>query len=148
VYEEAHGRAVEEAIRAFLASGAGAPGAPRPLPPFKFGPDGTAPVLVLTQAVVEGGRIPREALAVRRMPRALVTRSVVPEDALKDVADALALVPLEAGDTLRWQFLDDPERPRSMGACVRQASSVADQQVAGVARERARAFFGVSQEGR
>ncbi|MFP2904419.1 SAF domain-containing protein [Pyxidicoccus sp. 3LFB2] len=147
-YQEAQGRAVDEALRAFSQSVEADPGKPRPVPAFKFGPDGRAPVLVVTQAVAEGARIPKEALAVRRMPRALVTRSVVPEEALDAVAGALAVVPLEAGDALRWQFLDDAEQPRSMGGCVSQATTAGDRLGAEVAREQARAFFNRSREGR
>jgi Flp pilus assembly protein CpaB len=147
-YEEAGGRAREAVIQTFAQRSSPPTSPPPPVPAFKFDAKGLTPVVVVTQQVKEGERIPASALELRRMPRALVTPSVVPGEALEAVAGALAVVSLQPGDALRWQWLDDPEQPRSTGACVVQAASASDQERAAVARERAEAFFGVAREGR
>ncbi|MCY1075588.1 SAF domain-containing protein [Archangium lansingense] len=148
-YQEAGARARDAAIQDFSQrSGLPPSSPPPPVPAFKFDAKGLTPVVVVTQQVKEGDRIPASALEVRRMPRALVTPSLVSGDALEAVAGAVAVVPMEPGDTLRWQFLDDPEQPRSTGACQLQVSSAADKARANVARARAEAFFGVAKEGR
>lgn len=148
-YTEAGDRARDAAIQAFTQRNATPPTSPpQPVPAFKFDAKGLTPVVVVTQAMKEGERIPASALELRRMPRALVTPSVVPGEALEAVAGALSVVSLQPGDALRWQFLDDPEQPRSTGACVLQAASAADSERATVAKARAEAFFGVAREGR
>lgn len=148
-YTEAGDRARDAAIQPFAQRNASPPTSPPPpVPAFQFDAKGLAPVVVVTREVKEGERIPASALELRKMPRALVTPSLVPGEALASVAGALAVVPMQPGDTLRWQFLDDPEQPRTLGACVLQATSAVDSEHAAVARARAEAFFGVAREGR
>lgn len=148
-FEEAGERARDAAIQPFAQRNTPPPTSPPPpVPAFKFDAKGLTPVVVVTREVKEGDRIPASALELRRMPRALVTPSVVPGDALESVVGALAVVGMQPGDTLRWQWLDDPEQPRSTGACVLQAAAATDQERAAVARARAEAFFGVAREGR
>lgn len=148
-FKEAGERARDAVIQSFAQrSGSPPTSPPPPIPAFKFDAKGLTPVVVVTQEVKEGTRIPSSALEVRRMPRALVTPSVVPGDALESVAGALAVVPMQPGDPLRWQFLDDPEQPRSTAACQVQAASARDKARADVARARAETFFGVAREGR
>ncbi|WNG45193.1 hypothetical protein F0U60_14565 [Archangium minus] len=147
-FKEAGERARDAAIQAFTQrSGPPPTSPPPPVPAFKFDAKGQTPVVVVTQEVAEGSRIPASALEIRKMPRALVTPSVVPGDALESVVGALAVVGMQPGDALRWQFLDDPDQPRSTGACVMQAGAASDKERAAVARARAEAFFGVATEG-
>lgn len=147
-FKEAGERARDAAIQAFTERGGPPPTSPPPpVPAFKFDAKGLTPVVVLTQEVAEGGRIPASALEIRKMPRALVTPSLVPGEALESVVGALAVVGMQPGDALRWQFLDDPDQPRSTGACVMRAGAEGDKERAAVARARAEAFFGVATEG-
>lgn len=146
-YAAAGEQAREVAVAAFEQHSGPLPTTPPPpVPAFKFDAKGLTPVVVVTREVKEGERIPASALELRKMPRALVTPSVVPGDALQSVAGALAVVPMQPGDTVRWQFLDDPEQPRTTGACVLQTASAVDSARAAMARERAEAFFGVARE--
>jgi uncharacterized alpha-E superfamily protein len=77
-----------------------------------------------------------------------VTPSAVPAEDLAKVVGATTVVTMQAGDVLRWQFLDDPVQPRSIAGCLLQASTAAKTARAAAARERARAFFGGTREGR
>ncbi len=149
-FQEAGVLARDAAIQAFVERGGPPPPSPSlPVLSFQFDAKGkTTPVVVVTQEVKEGDRIPASALELRRIPYALVTPSLVPGESLKDVVGALAVVAMQPGDPLRWQFLDDPEQPRSIGSCQLQAASAADKARADVARARAEAFFGVAKEGR
>ncbi|QRK04203.1 hypothetical protein JQX13_28470 [Archangium violaceum] len=147
-FKEAGERARDAAIQAFTQrSGPPPTSPPPPVPAFKFDAKGLTPVVVLTQEVAEGDRIPASALESRKMPRALVTPSLVPGDALESVVGALAVVGMQPGDVLRWQFLDDPDQPRSTGACVMQAGAEGDKERSAAARAKAEAFFGVATEG-
>ncbi|WP_375770695.1 SAF domain-containing protein [Archangium gephyra] len=148
-YTAAGEQARDAALEAFSRrSGPPPTSPPPPVPALKFDAKGLTPVVVVTQAVEQGEPIPASALEVRRMPRALTTPSLVPGDALASVAGALAVVALQPGDALRWQFLDDPEQPRTMGTCMVQAASAVGTRHATVANARAEAFFGVAREGR
>ncbi|NMO15773.1 hypothetical protein HPC49_03445 [Pyxidicoccus fallax] len=147
-YSEAYALAREEALRGFTPPEDAGASAPSPVPSFQFDADGKAAVVVLARDVGEGSRLTKDVLEVRRMPRALVTRSLVPAGALEQVVGALAVVQMQAGDALRWQFLDDPSQPRSLGACLVQVSQAATRRCADVPRQRAEAFFAGSREGR
>lgn len=117
------------------------------VPPLQFDADRQALVLVATAEVKEGARIEASAFEARKMPRALVTASLVPAEALKSVTGAVAVVALDVGEPLRWQFLDDPKQPRSVVQCAAQLDA-AQQKDAPVLQQRVQAFFTEAREGR
>ena len=143
--QEARARAVQEAIALLHVEPPVSP--PAPAPGLVFDANGETPVVVVTRELKEGETLAAPVLEIRRMPRALVTPSVVPESALAAVTGALAVVPLEPGDVLRWQFLDDPATPRSLGWCMTRAASARQKAADVVGEQRVRVFFQESGEG-
>ncbi|WP_158625563.1 SAF domain-containing protein [Corallococcus carmarthensis] len=118
-----------------------------PPPPFQFDADRQALVLVTTAEVKKGDRIEASALEARKLPRALVTASLVPAEALKSVAGAVAVVPLAAGEPVRWQFLADPKQPRSVALCARQLEEAGEKNAPAL-EQQVQAFFNETREGR
>lgn len=116
-----------------LEQGRGAPlPAPEPLPVPQADASGNVSVVVFTAHVPEGKVLEESMLAVGQLPKEMVTASLVPADRLRDVIGTRLLVEVEPTDSLRWQMLDDAQRPRRSVSCSNEAAAAQQ-----VARDRA-----------
>jgi hypothetical protein len=139
---EARDRAVEAfAEQAALDGGTThAPAATAQLPGPPAG-DGDVEVLAPTEVILAGQTLRADALHPVKIPRSFFVASMVRADELHAVEGARLLAPSAAGEPLEWQYLDDPERPATLGACVLQATDGAAKARQAAAAERATAFF-------
>jgi Flp pilus assembly protein CpaB len=80
-------------------------------------------VVVITRDVEEGAVLEASALATRRLPRDLVTPSLVTGAHLKEVAGTRIVVAVQEGDRLMWQMLDDSKSPQRAISCVMQIAT-------------------------
>jgi Flp pilus assembly protein CpaB len=114
--------------------------APEPAPEPQVDASGHASGVVLTRDVPEGKVLEESMLAVASFPRGWVTPSIIPADRLRDVIGTRTIVALQARDTLRWQMLDDAERPRRAASCTLEADSAQEEARGRTTREESAAF--------
>jgi Flp pilus assembly protein CpaB len=75
-------------------------------------------VVIADADLAQGSLLARKQLAVRRLPKQFATASHVSRRFIDDVVDTSLTVPMQRGDLLMWQMLDDPAAPRSPMTCV------------------------------
>lgn len=114
--------------------------APEPSPVPQADASGNISIVVLTADVPEGKVLEESMLAAVAYPKEWVTASLIPADRLRELIGTRTLVPLQAKDPLRWQMLDDAERPRRAASCTLEASSAQEQARDRSTREESAAF--------
>jgi Flp pilus assembly protein CpaB len=118
-----------------------------PSPPALHSPtstEGHVLIVVAGADIREGALLSEEQLAGRRVPKELVTRSHVRATDLAALVGARLLVPLQAGDPLMWQVLDDPDAPQSSLGCVNEIKKAREEARARSSSEAATAFLGAT----
>lgn len=78
------------------------------------------PVLVAATDVAEGSEIIPELVAVRQVPEAYVTSSVVRPDAFEDLRKQRVLVPLKAGDPFLWTHFEATRSAERLSAKIQK----------------------------